>query len=178
MTFQKGGETGQVGEGRLNKEQQWLEGGVVGSRQSSAVERGTGVGRKTSFPLRDVKPGMGTHEPTRGSAHSRRCASLREGFYRRPGHLCSNIRARHKSCFATACWGALRSVGPSGQDSQLERASGFTAPLIWRQDLDGGWNSTQSAGGAHFWSNRCAILLTSNCVLGLWRLRKLSRHVE
>lgn len=70
---------------------------------------------RQACPLRDAELGMGAHEPAKGSAHSRRCASLREGFHRRPGDLCSSIRARHKSCFATACWGALRSVGPSGQ---------------------------------------------------------------
>ena len=58
MCIRDRGETGQVGEGGSNNEE--LEGGVVGSRQSSAVERGTGVGRKTSLPTEGRRTGNGS----------------------------------------------------------------------------------------------------------------------
>ena len=54
----------------------------MGSRQSPTVALSSRVGRKTqACPLRGVELGMGAHDPERGSAHSRRGVSLREGVH-------------------------------------------------------------------------------------------------
>ena len=64
----------------------------MGSRQSPTVALSSRVGRKTqACPLRGVELGMGVHDPERGSAHSRRGVSLREGVHCRPGDLCTNV---------------------------------------------------------------------------------------
>lgn len=64
----------------------------MGSRQSPTVALSSHVGRETQVCLlRGVELGMGAHDPERGSAHSRRGVSLREGVHHRPGDPCANV---------------------------------------------------------------------------------------
>lgn len=67
MPFQKGSGAGLVGEDESNKRSSGWGEELFGSRQPSAVERGTGVGRKTSLPIQRCSTEDGNTGASKGA---------------------------------------------------------------------------------------------------------------
>ena len=165
------------GRGGHTRRSRGFQEGLFGSRQPSAVEQVSGVGRKTSLPTDGWRTRDGNSWVNKETQHA-------AGGVTRWGRVCISgwaicapktepgTKATSLQC-AREPWGQLGlEDSQPGSHFRVHHSLDLQAGLGW------GWNSTQSAGRVHFWSNKCAILLTPNRVLGPWRPREPSRHVE